>query len=1035
MDNTYNYTLEKHLKELCDNDKEYELLYSIWDLNKKNLTQGLNVVSANYPNYSLHDSSHSYSIIDNIQGFLGAERIKRLGATDTFLLLMASLTHDIGMILTYNLIEKEWNKDCFQNTLNGFAKNDDKIISDAAKYLLSFGQKDDQNKEKTYVWALEVKNAVTIITAEIFRDKHNSLSSDYLTNDSEFKKLAENFHSEQLPIRFMELLANVAFLHGRGFNEVMSNLYYKADGFQGDYIHPRFIACMLRLGDLLDFDSNRFNVYANASLKEMPDISKAHKKKHASVKHKLVSPSAIEAELDCPNENVYRIARSWFDWLENEVNNQSREWSKIAPESLGGLPPVISKDSIKILYNGISTTPELLNLRFTMSQKKIFEILQGGGIYKEPGFAFIREIVQNAFDASKIQMWKDIKAGFYDSYFHDQNKNVDDIEFPNDIMSSVYNQYPVKLSVKWKDAERSVLHFECEDQGTGISEASLIRMTQQVGESHELDPDYNSMYRSMPYWIRPTAAFGIGLQSVFFVASAFEVETCFPGETSKRIVFRTAADNQYSSIVEENIPRRRGTTIKVDISKERFAELFGTSFSWSILNSVDIYQGEGDDIYLAKIDDYVFKTFRGIEWLAFEYEPENYERRFKTSVSLLEKEFQTEGDFRFRCEVQNGVLLFTVFEKTFGSTITIGFGKEFKEHNLYQRLLLRDVLVSNEKFYYYLTSYLGFEWNLNNQTSDKIVDLSRDNLTHNGRQWVSDILLNKLLPDVIRLIGTKIDSMITKYESELDEWETQYINYCLTALAFHMEMDNLSKLNELYLPKNIVSCDGKEISTKQLVEGQTLLQVISGYRTNGYRIIIPEDQQRIQEQCKDIFNNKCVLWGDSYLHTVLLFNYHCSKIIKWDKECSIIELERNLQTDNKPCLVDCEISDYILKIEKNGFHRCSRSTIYGLKKYSQIVVHRNYISGFEHFPAYSNCVIYSPFSNTTQVAELIDATKEYDDDDTRNYIRKKMSEYISPSLMRVLIHNNINFCVTEEKIIEGYVSLIMDYLKAKKVSN
>lgn len=1028
----YNYTLEKHLKYLCDNDKEYELLYSIWDLNKKNLTQGLNVVSTNYPNYSLHDSSHSYSIIDNIQSFLGTERIKHLGATDTFLLLMASLTHDIGMILSYHLIEKEWNKDSFQDTLNGFAKNDDKIISDAAKLLLSLGQKDDLNKAKTYVWALEVKNAVTIITAEIFRDKHNLLSSDYLTNDSEFKKLAENFHSEQLPNRFMDLLANVAFLHGKGFDEVMSNLYYKADGLQGDYIHPRFIACMLRLGDLLDFDSNRFNAYANASLREMPDISKAHKEKHASVKHKLVSPSAIEAELDCPNEKVYRIARSWFDWLENEVNNQSREWSKIAPESLGGLPPVISKDSVKILYNGISTTPELLNLRFTMSQKKIFEILQGGGIYKEPGFAFIREIVQNAFDASKIQMWKDIKAGFYDSYFHDQNKNADNIEFPNDIDSSIYNQYPVKLSIKWKDEERNVLHFECEDHGTGISEASLIRMTQHVGESHTLDSDYNNMYKSMPYWIRPTAAFGIGLQSVFFVASAFEVETCFPGETTKRIIFRTAADNQYSSIVEENIPRKRGTTIKVDISKERFAELFGTSFSWNILNRVDVFQGEGDDVYLAKIDDFVINTFKGIEWIAFEYEPENSERRFKASVSLLEKKFETDGEYRFRCEVQNGVLAFIIYEKRFGSTITLCFDKEFKEYSIYQRLLLRDVLVSNEKFYYYLTCYLGFEWNLNNQTSDKIVDLSRDNLTNNGRRWVADALLKELLPDIIRIIETRLDSLIDNYGSELNEWEAQYINYCLTALSFHIDIEKLSRINNLKLPKNIVSYDDKEISVKQLAESQSLLLVVGGFRTNGYRIIVPEDQQKIQEQCKDILNNNCVIWGDSYLHTVLLFNYHCSKVLKWDKECSIIELQRNVQTDNKPCLVECEISDYILDIAKSDFHRCSRSTIYSLKKYSQIVVHSNYVSGFEQFPAYSNCVIYSPFSDTTQVSELIDATKNYDYNETCNYIRKKMSEYITSSLMRVLIHNNINSSVTEEQIIDGYVALLSDFLIAKK---
>lgn len=157
--------------------------------------------------------------------------------------------------------------------------------------------------------------------------------------------------------------------------------------------------------------------------------------------------------------------------------------------------------------------------------------------------------------------------------------------------------------------------------------------------------------------------------------------------------------------------------------------------------------------------------------------------------------------------------------------------------------------------------------------------------------------------------------------------------------------------------------------------------------------------------------------------------------MKWDKDCSIIELQKNVHANNgEPCLVECEIPNYVLNIEESGFHRCSRGTIYGLKKYSQIVVHRNYVSGFEHFPAYSNCVIYSPFSDTTQVSELIDTIKNYDDNETYNYIRKKLSEYITPSLMRVLIHNNINSSVTEEQIIDGYVVFVVRFFDCKKWS-
>lgn len=108
------------------------------------------------------------------------------------------------------------------------------------------------------------------------------------------------------------------------------------------------------------------------------------------------------------------------------------------------------------------------------------------------------------------------------------------------------------------------------------------------------------------------------------------METSFLGEISKQIIFRSAADNQYSSIANINIDRKRGTTVKVDIPKKRFAELFGTSFNWDILDSTDIFKGEGDDLYLAKIDNFVRKTFDHVKT------PVLYTKQLIKSVSLIE---------------------------------------------------------------------------------------------------------------------------------------------------------------------------------------------------------------------------------------------------------------------------------------------------------------------------------------------------------------------------------------------------------------
>lgn len=970
------------------------------------------------------------TIINNIQCFLGEDRIKRLGATDTFLLLMACLTHDIGMILTYRIIEEEWQDKKFKTLLEELTSSTDSVIAEASKLLLLHRKKDNNTDFDDFKWALEIKNAVTIVTAELFRRKHAKQGADNFLINKEFKELADNFYSTQLPNRFIDLLANIAFLHGESFDKVLLKLYSKANGLKGDYIHPRFIACMIRLGDLLDFDSNRFNSYSIATIKKMPDISLLHQQKHASVKHMLVSPNSIEVELNCMDEDVYRISKNWFDWLENEVNNQSREWTNIAPDDLGGLPPVISKDSIRILYNGIQASSDLLNLKFTMSQKKIFSILQGGGIYKEPGFVFIREIVQNAFDASKIQMWRDIKEGFYDSYFENSIGGFKP-EFPNDIATDIYKQYPVTLKVKWKDVDKSMLHFECTDRGTGISESTLLRMTKYVGESYKDDIGYKDLYEEMPYWLRPTAAFGVGLQSIFFVAPTFEVETSYLGETAKRIIFRSAADNQYSSIVEENIVKSRGTTIKVDIPKKSFAELFGTSFSWDVLDSVDVFKGDGDDIYLAKIDNFVLRTFDGIENLNFNYVTENTERSFCRSINKeLLADYITDGNYRYSCKHEQDFLLFEVYEKEFGSTFKVWFSGNLECRALDHCLMIRDIIVSNARLHYYKTEYLGFEWNLNSQGTDKVVDISRDNLTYNGGQWVTNTLLNKLLPHVLRLIEDMFKRELSIGQENFSTLKIQYLNYCLTAYACRIHSIDLQPLIDVIIPSDIASCNKKGVSAKELLDAEELF-FIDGFKTNGYNKILAEEKERIETKYESLIAGKIIVWGNCYLHSALMFNYICSNVCKYDQDCHIYKLKKvSGLKDIK--MVESHDDNYLLALERNSLHECSRSSIYGLMKYSEIVVKLSYVSGFERFPDYSTCCIFSPFSTENNAKKLYDAVKNKQDIEIREYIKNEMPSYITTSMMELLRSANINKNITKEQIYEGYISLIYDYIKMKQ---
>lgn len=1053
------YTLEKHLKHLTEQDKEYEILYSVWDLNKRNLSNGLNTISASYPNYSLHDVSHSMTVIKNIQLFLGEDRIKKLSATDTFLLLMSGLTHDIGMVLTYQMLEDAWSEKAMKKVIEEFATSEDRVIADAAKLIINLHKKlDEKNKEKddekdkekekqkdkyeeSYEWALKTKNAVILLTAEIFRNKHAELGANNIKSNEDIKKLADNFYAEQLPQRFLDLLSNVAFLHGQSFDKVLSMLHKKADGYNTDYCHPRFIACMIRLGDLLDFDNDRFNSFFNATIKEMPETSVIHQQKHAAVKHMLISPSSIEAELDCPNENVYRVSRIWFDMLEKEVDSQRREWTHIVPDNLGGLPPVISSNNIKVLYNGIKASPELLNIKFEMSQEKIFDILQGGGIYKEPGFAFIREVVQNALDASKIQMWNDIKDGVYGPLLGNEIKDICDIQFPNDIPSIIYGLYPIHLSATWKDDKKQILHIECTDHGTGISEQALLRMTQHVGESHLKDAGYNKMYEAMPYWLRPTAAFGIGLQSVFFVTQSFEVETYYPGETSKRIIFRSAANNQYSSIVEENIDCKRGTKIKVDIDSDRFEELFGSIDSSLYYNSDytdTAVSGDNRNLYINKIDSFVQNTFSEIKDYTFTYKSENGENILYNDSDIKKAPYANpEGFENYRYTWYYDIfdqLNFEIFEKKYGSTITICFNNEFSLIDL-SKVYLRDILVSDDSFHHFKTTYLDYTWNLNNQTSDKIVDLSRDNITYYGKEWGLNALINDLIPDILLIIKKPFLSIIKKQENKTKELGIQFVNYCLSLMTCKLSVYNDPFLKTIFIPERHVTLNKKEIDVYSFLNSKELY-IIQGYHRHLLDIPIDsKDRRRIEQQYKNILTDKIVLWGGRYFTNALLTNYKCTDIIVFDHGCEIYKLELidSSKSDKYEKAIACSAKSSYLRVlaKAHLLYGPTRLAIYGVEQYSNIIIKQKYFTGYEEFPAFSDNCILSPFKDKQQLIEFTKSITGMVDERIMSAIRKNISDYITPNMIKVVTDLNINPDIKEEDIIDTYVQLMYDFAMLK----
>lgn len=540
------YKLESHLNELCTEYPRYISLNSTWTLNKQACSDLLKSVLMHYPHYSLHDASHSEAVLSKMEMLLG-DRIKRLSPTDTWLLLHAAYVHDLGMVIQWDEIEKLWEEEEFKKYLEELKSSPDSEIREAADFILNA-------KTKDRVWPLKASRYVSLINADYFRSKHAQRSRSLLFSD-ESELHVDLGHNQLVQPRLVKLLGEICALHTASTEKILE-LDYQTNGFDSDYAHPRFVAMLLRLGDLLDIDNNRFNRGVELSFGHLPPTSIPHKEKHNATAHLLVTPTEISFRSNCPNSESYLEAQRFVSWLESEISFLTIHWAKIVPKDLGGYAPCFEKKELQI--NGVESIPGVAGLKFQISQNKAFEVIEGSNLYKNR-FVFIREVIQNAMDASKIQLWRDLQAGTYKAWVKSELNQLQ----PYDLINEIYSNYPITVELSTLDDER--VQVKVMDRGTGISVEAFKGMC-NVAVSNSNSQKMQKEIQSMPKWLQPTAGFGIGLQSIFLVADQFEIETN-TGTESLHAVFHSQRTGGHVQLQLSDKKFERGTLITVQLNK------------------------------------------------------------------------------------------------------------------------------------------------------------------------------------------------------------------------------------------------------------------------------------------------------------------------------------------------------------------------------------------------------------------------------------------------------------------------------------
>ncbi|GAB2538308.1 HD domain-containing protein [Spirosoma aerophilum] len=1057
-------TLEQHLNNTSINN-DFELLKSIWILNKKYLKNAQNAIIFNFPHYSLHESSHSNTIIRNIESFLGEERISQLTPTDTWLILMAAHTHDLGMVIFNNVLEKKWAGDEFQKYLKFLSnKSSDKDLRESAQLLSKLNDVENHIPKDNLTIALQIRKAVILVTADFFRVNHHVRSKEIiLGEDIEFNKYLNGFSLTGIPNRFIVVLAEIGFGHGVNFYEVFDRLEFIADGFGGDKMHPRFIAYLLRLGDLLDVDDKRFSIFNEKVLADsLPNTSKLHKEKHASIKHLLIAPTSIEVTVDCMSDEVYRIARGWFDWLQDEVKDQSKEWANIAPKNLSGLPPTISRDGIKILYKSSEPKIGLMNLRFEISNKKVFEMFEGSAIYEYTGLVFIREIVQNAIDASKIQLWKLVENGYYDNLIRRDLKLswdllhddlINNIKFYFDLPLEIWSNFLIDLNFYW-DGES--LRITIQDNGTGISEEDLIRMTKKVGESRSSDENFQKLKKQMPFWLKPTGAFGIGLQSLFLVSNTFIIQTKSEYEEGKEIQFFSAKNGEYCRITPTKIEMRRGTKIIININKDDFDNIFENKFPVQIINSYDWFDDDYKNVHIHRLIAYVLEEFQYIDLLNIYVN----NKQIKKSTFLEEDYLEIQSSIICKREKDISAYLykrnnnrqynhFRLFEDLgIGSDFSIFFYNSLiqdgqnRRHSsgLINKQLVRDIPLEESPPSYYKTSYFKYIWNFESPESDKILNISRSKFIKKTKKKFDNIFLEKVLPKSLELIVKLFEENILPGE------ENTAIEYFHVHLTASMNKVTINQPEIFYkdfkLPNSFATKhDLSEVKYIDFFKANRLLSISADYRDPILNIVGAKHDTYKEITITNNYDIDLILWDFEYFSPYLkvlgfkkveYYIYDSDKqsvsISIFEKSAAYVPLKCN-EASIKQLLTN---SIYSSEAHKR------RDAIPPLEKYWKQLSVNEWFDGFLFHDNFTDNLIISPFRNSQELKSILSQIDSSGTFDTNDLLRDKyLSSLIPNSLLEYVISKSPFTDVKRnpESVMESYYSLILDIISANRSKN
>ena len=444
-----------------------------------------------HPQYTLHDQTHLFRVCE-LMAIVAGDSIKSLNPVEVFLLIGAAFYHDQGMVPDADEWEAIKESSDFKVSLSRW-EIDNPNLAEIRRQMVDARFSEEQRKQIR----LKENELLEAHRTEYLRKSHGERSEaivNRMYSDSEL--MTASGHN------LAQLLGRICVSHVWPASQITDQAGFRVDEAVGVYtVNVRYLALMLRLADILDFDQDRTPSSLLRTIHFSSLISVAEWAKHRSVTGWEINPNRVRFTLQCEHPSYQRAAYEFMDWIDLELAEAIRiagEFPRGVPNYYSiKLPARVDRSRIEPRNNSY----RYAELEFSLSREEIVKLLMTDKLYQNNSL-FIRELLQNALDALR-----------YREALHGQGK-------PD------WDEGIVHLEHYIDDDGFQVV--KCVDNGIGMDEHIITNFLTNVGRSYYRSPEFEQQrigFRESGVDFDPCAKFGIGFMSCFMFGDRIKIYT------------------------------------------------------------------------------------------------------------------------------------------------------------------------------------------------------------------------------------------------------------------------------------------------------------------------------------------------------------------------------------------------------------------------------------------------------------------------------------------------------------------------------